>query len=349
MAFAIPRVGFQRSLCLFAITLGLVTGCGSDSLPAPGNRGDGASESSEPESDGSPPMDGAAEHGTIGISVQTLANPFFKVIADTVVEQAGVHGYEVLVRDAQGKIEFQNNQVKEFVVKRVSAILLCPRDTKAIGSVIREANEAGIPVFTIDTKCEDPQADVVQHVGTDNFQGGEVAGQAMIDALGPAGGKVAILEFRDVESCIDRVRGFMKRITDHNADAANPIEVVANLESRGDKEEGQNAARDAVNSHPDLIGIFAINDPAALGARAALEAEGIEGRIVVIGFDGMPEAKQAVKEGRLFDTPVQFPDEMAKASVTAMLQYFDGEVPEKSILIPTAAYRQADAQHDPSL
>jgi ribose transport system substrate-binding protein len=226
---------------------------------------------------------------------------------------------------------------------------LCPRNTKAIGPVIAEANQAGIPVFTIDTICEDPNAKVEHHVGTDNFQGGHVAGQAMIDALGTGGGKVAVLEFTRVESCIDRVRGFQERIDQHNSTAANKIEIAGVYECGGAKEEGQNAARDALNAHPDLVGIFAINDPAALGARAALEAEGKADQIVVVGFDGQPEAKQAIKEGKLFDSPVQFPDRMAIESVKAILRYFDGETVEPVMLIPTEAYRKEQADVDPTL
>lgn len=155
--------------------------------------------------------------GTIGISVQNLSNPFFKVIEDTLTREAAKHGYAVLARDAQRKIELQRDQVEEFLVKGVDAIVLCPCQTKAVGAVIRKANEKNIPVFTIDTICEDSDAKVVFHVGTNNVQGGEVAGQAMIDAVGDLGGKVAILEFKSVESCIDRVTGFTKKLREFNA------------------------------------------------------------------------------------------------------------------------------------
>jgi ribose transport system substrate-binding protein len=266
-----------------------------------------------------------------------------------VEEEAAKHGYKTLNRDAQQKVDNQKTQVKEFLVKDVAAIILCPADTKAIGTVIKEANEKGIPVFTIDTVCGDPDAKVVFHVGTDNFQGGEVAGQAMIDALGEGGGKVAILEFKDVDSCIDRVKGFTKKIDEHNESATNKIIISGHYECLGDAAAGQNATRDALNSTPDLVGVFAINDPAALGAYAALEAVNKADAVTIVGFDGQPEGKQGVKDGALFDTPTQFPDKMAVESVAAMMKYFDGEKVEPSMLIPTAAYRKATADQDPSL
>ena len=285
----------------------------------------------------------------IGISVQTMTNPFFKVIAENVEAEAKKHGYTVLVRSGEGKIDVQKKQIKEFINKKVDAIILCPLNTKSLGQPIIEANKAGIPVFTADTKSEDPDAKVVAHVGTDNFQGGKLAGQAMIDALGEAGGKIAVLELKRVESCIDRVRGFEERINEHNKKATNKIEIVQKLECEGAKEKGLAAARDALQTHKDLVGIFAINDPAALGAIAALEAEGKVDQIVVVGFDGQPEAKEAVKQGTLFDTPVQYPDKMGILSVQRIVSHFNGEEVEPETLIKTTAYRMKDAAEDSSL
>ncbi|MCH8042170.1 MAG: substrate-binding domain-containing protein [Planctomycetes bacterium] len=336
----------MRAVCqwlgLLLLCVAMV-GCGE------GKKGD-SENSDDPNNSGGGAGAVKLDKGTIGISVQALSNPFFKVIADTVEVEANKHGYKVLKRDAENKVANQNNQVEEFIVSRVDAIILCPRDTKAIGEVIRKANDAGIPVFTIDTICEIKEAKVVFHVGTDNLQGGEVAGQAMIDALGKGGGEVAVLELKKVDSCVDRVTGFTKVIDAYNETAENKITIVTHLECEGDKAKGQVAARDAMSAHADLRGIFAINDPAALGARAALEAEGKADQIVVIGFDGQPEGKQGVKDGKLFDTPTQFPARMSIECVKAIMKYFDGEkIEPKSLLLDTAPYRKADADKDPSL
>lgn len=291
----------------------------------------------------------SASEKTIGLSVQTLTNPFFTVISNTLAAEGAKHGYKVLERSADHRISEQKDQVKEFIAAEVDAIVLCPVDTKAIGEVILECNGAGIPVFTIDTICEDPRAKVTCHVGTDNLGGGRVAGQAMIDALGTAGGQVAVLEYKRVESCLDRVRGFKERIATHNDSGAAKIELVTFLECGGNMVDGQNATRDALNAHPGIKGIFAINDPSALGARAALEQENKANSIVVVGFDGQPEAKQAIKDGKLFDSPVQFPDRMAIKTIAAVVKYFNGEEVQPVELIPTEAYRKADAAKDPAL
>ena len=87
----------------------------------------------------------------------------------------------------------------------------------------------------------------------------------------------------------------------------------------------------------------------ALGAVAALQAAGKLDQVVVVGFDGQPEAKQAIRDGKLFDTPVQFPDRMAVESVKSIMKYFEGEEVDDTLLIPTEAYRSEDAEKDPTL
>ena len=127
------------------------------------------------------------------------------------------------------------------------------------------------------------------------------------------------------------------------------VEIVTELESGGAKDLGYKAAEDAVQAHGDLRGIFAINDPAALGARAALEKAGKAEQIRIVGFDGQPEGKQAIKEGRIYADPIQFPDKMGAQIVEAIVKHSKGESLPAQILIPTSLYRQADAMKDASL
>jgi ribose transport system substrate-binding protein len=122
-----------------------------------------------------------------------------------------------------------------------------------------------------------------------------------------AGGKVAILHFKQAESCILRVKGFREVIDAHNAKGGSKIQMVTELEGGGAKDIGYKAAQDALQAFPDLRGIFAINDPSALGARGAVEKAGKEAQVIIVGFDGQPEGKQAIKAGKIYADPIQFP------------------------------------------
>jgi len=172
----------------------------------------------------------------------------------------------------------------------------------------------------------------------------------MIEALGETGGKVVILDYNMVESCQLRVRGFREVIREHNLGGkGGKIDIVAELPGGGKKDIGYKAAEDALQAHPDLNAIFAINDPSALGARAALEKAGKADRVKLIGFDGQPEGKQAIKEGKIYADPIQFPDKIGRTTAQSILQHFDGEKLEKEILIPTALYRKVDAEKEAEL
>ncbi len=295
------------------------------------------------------PSTAAKVKGTIGVSLLTLDNPFFKVIGDNITAEGKKRGYETIVVSGDKDVAKQSNQIKDFIVKKVSAIVLSPCDSKSIIPVIQEANAAGIPVFTVDIPCNEPGVKIVTQIATDNYGGGKEAAQAMIEALGEAGGKVAVLHFKQAESCILRVKGFTEVINAHNASGQAKVEIVTELESGGAKDVGFKAAEDALQAHADLRGIFAINDPAALGARAALEKSGKTKQVLIVGFDGQPEGKQAIKDGKIYADPIQFPDKMGVRIVDAIIRHSKGETLPPQMLIPTRLYRQADAIKDPEL
>jgi ribose transport system substrate-binding protein len=329
--------GFAPSLCgcAFALLLSLFTGCNKTESPAGASAGQAPTDS--------------ANQATIGVSLLTLDNPFFKVIGDTIASEGKKHGYATIVVSGDKDVAKQSNQIKDFIVKKVSAIVLSPCDSKSIVPVIQEANAAGIPVFTVDIPCHEPGVKIATQVATDNFGGGKEAARAMIEALGEAGGKVAILHFKQAESCQLRVKGFREVIDAHNATSPAKIDIVAELESGGAKDQGYKAAEDTLQANADLRGIFAINDPAALGARAALEKAGKAGQVIIVGFDGQPEGKQAIKDGKIYADPIQFPDKMGAQIVEAILQQSKGETLPEQMLIPTSLYQKADGEKDPEL
>lgn len=324
---------FLVLLTSFALVL---TGCSGGGATDPA---DGGSENGGAGSDASPEK-------LIGVSLMTLTNPFFKVIGDNITSEAEKHGYKTVVLSAEQDAAKQDNQVKEFIVKKCAAIVLAPYDSKAIATSIAEADAAGIPVFTVDNACKVEGAKVVTHIATDNYYGGRQAAEAMIEVLGEGGGKIAILDHKVTESCTLRVDGFKSVLNDHNESAENKIEVVAELPSGGDRETGHRSTQDIVQANPDLKGVFAINDPSALGAYAALTEANMQDDVTIIGFDGQPQGKEAILEGKIYADPIQFPDQMGLMIVEKIMSYFDGEKLNPEYLISTALYKKADAEKE---
>src|SRR5206468_6102191 len=119
---------------------------------------------------------------------------------------------------------------------------------------------------------------------------------------------------------------------------ARKITSVKELAGDGEKDKGYRAAEDAVQAHPNLAGIFAINDPSALGARAALERANKADQVKLIGFDGQPDGKQAITDGKIYADPIQYPDRIGKKTIEAIMDYFDAKKVEKEYPIATGLY-----------
>lgn len=290
----------------------------------------------------------AKKKPTIGVSLLTMTNPFFRELGDAMKDEAAKHQMEVILTAGEFDPAKQHHQVSDFITRRVDAIVLSPCDSKSIGTAIAEANKAGIPVFTVDIAALAAGAKVVSHVATDNEGGGKMAATAMIEAL-PDGGKVAILDHPEVESVILRVKGFEAELAAQKMEGRPAIQVVAKLPGGGAKEKSFKATEDVMQAHPDLKGIFASNDPAALGAVAALEKAGKLSQVKIVGFDGMPEGKQAIKAGKIYADAIQFPDRLGRESVQGIVKYLAGDDVKPTVLIPTGLYRIKDGQADPKL
>ena len=291
----------------------------------------------------------AADRKVIGVSLLTETNPFFVDIGKAIRAEAAKHDMDVIIVAGENDPAKQKDQVADFLVKHVAAIILCPCDSKSIGTSITDANKAGIPVFTADIAAlGGPNVKVVSHIATDNQGGGKLAGEALIKAIGGSG-KVAILDQPEIESVLMRTKGFEEAVAEHNAKGGGQVTIVAKLPGGGAKDKSFKATEDVLQSHPDVTGIFGINDPSALGAVAALEKAGKAGQVKVVGFDGQPEGRAAIKAGKIYADAVQSPAQIGTGAVDDIVAYLNGDdVPAKT-LIPTTLYTQADAEKDPTL
>ena len=283
--------------------------------------------------------------GKIGMTCLDLTNPFFKLIANVMQSEAEKYGYELVALSGDQDPAKQNNQLSDFVAQGYDAIFLNPVDSKSAGEGVKKAHSAGIPVFTFDIQVTDEVANnyVISHIGSDNYQGGFLAGESMIKAVGDIG-KIAILSFPEITSCKLRVDGFRDYLKDNNS----RLEIVTELSARGNRNDGFNVTNDILQAHPDIIGIFAINDPSALGAYAAVEKSGRLGKITIVGFDASPSGKQAVYEEKIYDSPQQFPRKMAVGTMEAFIAYSEGKSVPKNKFIECKHYYYSDSIKDSS-
>lgn len=269
---------------------------------------------------------------TIGVVLLTRTHPFYQDLEATMQSEAEAQGFELLVSTGEFDVARQKDQMADFIVQNVDAIVVCPADSTSIGTSVKAANDAGIPVFTADIKCLAEGVDVKCHVATDNLEGGRLAANALREAIGGSG-QVAIIDHPEVESVILRTKGFREEM------AKTPeVDIVATLPGGGVKDKAFKAAEDILQAHSGLDGIFGINDDSALGALAAVEKAGKLGEIKIVGFDAVPEAREAIKAGKIYADVIQKPGEIGRKTIDVIAKYMGGEEIPKEILIPCALY-----------
>jgi len=253
---------------------------------------------------------------TIGVSLLTRAHVFYKDLEEGLKSEAAKNGYELIITAGEFDLGKQSAQIEDFITRKVDAIILCPVDSRGVGPAVRKANDAKIPVFTADIAAQ--EGDVVCHVASDNVAGGRLGGEYLAKILGGKG-EVAIIGQPTVSSVLDRVAGFKEAIAKFPE-----MKIVADVNGEGVRDKAMQAAVDILQSHPNLSGIFGINDDSALGALdAALQFK--RDNISIIGYDAIPAAVAAITKGTpLKADVVQYPVKIGETTVAKIKDYFSG-------------------------
>ena len=271
---------------------------------------------------------------TIGVTLLTRAHLFYRDLEDGLREAAAGAGFELIVASADFDLGRQVSQVEDFLARGVDAIVICPVDSKGVGPAIKEANRAGIPVFTADIAAQ--EGDVVAHVASDNLAGGRLAGEYLAEAL-HGKGSVAIINQPAISSVLDRVQGFKEAVGRYPG-----LKVVADVNGQGVRDRAMQVAADVLQSQPGLNGIFGINDDSALGALDAVRQFNRTG-IVIVGYDATPPAREAIlKETALRADVVQNPKKIGSTTIDIIRRHFAGEPVPKVVPVEVTVIGKAD-------
>src|SRR5690625_366853 len=255
----------------------------------------------------------------VGFSISTLNNPFFVDLRDGAEESEETEGIDIVVADAQDDSSKQINDIEDLLQQGIDLLLVNPTDDEAVIAGIQAANDADIPVITVDRSAAD--GDVVTHIASDNVAGGEMAAEHIVELLGDDGGNLIELEgISGAASAIERGEGF------HNiVDDLDEMEIVSSQTANFDRTEGLSVMENILQGNKDIDAVFGHNDEMALGAIEALESQGILDDVIVVGFDATDDARDAVKDGRLDATIAQQPDLISEAAIEAAIQIANGE------------------------
>jgi ribose transport system substrate-binding protein len=265
----------------------------------------------------------------IGVTLLTEAHVFYQDLKRGLVEAADSLGVDLHIVAGEWDLARQTAQVQGFITRRMDAIVIAPVNSSGIVSAVREANAAGIPVFTADIAAGG--GDVVSHIASDNRQGGHLLGEYLAARLGGEG-LIAILDQPTVSSVQDRVAGFRDAI-----DAYPGITITAApAVERGLRDVAKQKTDNLLSGGRPLDAIFGSNDDCALGALAAVQAAG-RSDIVIVGYDATPEARTAIERGTaLAADAVQDPVIIGRRAIETVASYLAGERVPVRVAVPVS-------------
>ena len=263
----------------------------------------------------------AMAQDTLALVVSTLNNPFFVTMKEGAEKKAEQLGYKLIVLDSQNDPSKELANVEDLLVRGVKAILINPTDSDAVSNAIRLANQAEVPVLTLDRGAS--RGDVVAHIASDNVAGGEMAGKFISEKIGKNARVIQLEGIAGTSAARERGKGFMKAVKSENMD------LLASQPADFDRTKGLNVMENMLASKPDTQAVFAQNDEMALGAIRAVQASGKD--ILVVGFDGTADGIAAVKRGVLGATIAQQPALIGEIGVESAVKFLKGEAVDKNI------------------
>lgn len=263
----------------------------------------------------------AKDSKTIGVVVSTLQNPFFVDLKTGAEEKAKELGVEIIALDSQDDPAKELSNVEDLITKNVDVLLINPTDSDAVAAAVMKANEAGIPVITLDRASNG--GEVVSHIASDNIAGGKMAGEHIIKLLEGKGNVVELEGIPGSSSARERGQGFNEAIE------GSELTVVAKQTANYDRTEGLSVMENILQANSDIQAVFAHNDEMALGALEAIKTSGKD--IKVVGFDATDDAVKSVEAGELAATIAQQPKEIGSLGIETAVKVVNGETVEKSI------------------
>jgi ribose transport system substrate-binding protein len=250
--------------------------------------------------------------------------------------QAVKSGAEQAATDLNVEITFEGPESEAMVDKQVemfqtaldkkpAAICLAAVDSKAFQPLLEKAKEAGIPVIGFDSGVD---SDIpVTTAATDNIAAAALAADKMAELIGGEGEVAVIAHDQTSRTGIDRVAGFVDQIK-----AKYPNITVVDVQyGGGDHLKSTDLAKAIIQAHPNIKGFFGANEGSIIGVLNAAKELGMEGKIVIIGYDSGQQQMDAIRSGAESGAITQNPVGIGYKCVEAALKAYKGETLPKTI------------------
>lgn len=255
----------------------------------------------------------------IGLSLSHVGNPFFASLQDGAQKAADLFGLQLLVADAGDDDAKQLLDLHTFIEEKVDLIILNPTNSETVVPAIEMANLEGIKIITVDRKSSREDL-VISHVASDNLAGGRMAGEFIAERLQ---GKGKVLELEGIpgtSAAHERGTGFNEVISQHSG-----LEIIAREIADFNRDKAREITKRLLEKGLVVDAVFAHNDEMILGVLEAFESSQTSKPAVLVGFDAIAEAVEAVKQKRLTVTIAQQPEDMGWQAVQTAVRALRGE------------------------
>lgn len=250
----------------------------------------------------------------IAIIIPSNDNPFFKAEADVASARARELGYQVSVNSHDDDAHKQDQLVDLAIADKAAAIILDNAGADASVAAVRKAKAAGIPSFLIDREINE-QGVTVSQIVSNNYQGAVLGAQEFVRLLGEKGDYIELVGRESDTNAGVRTRGFHDVL-----DKYDGLKQVGRQSANWSQTEAFDKVQTMIQANHNIQGVIAGNDTMAVGAVAALKAAGLT-KVIVVGFDGSPDAIAAIKSGGMKATVLQPAATIARMAVDQAVQY----------------------------
>lgn len=219
----------------------------------------------------------------------------------------------------------QADAIARLVDDRIDAIIMKPMSVShaGISAALKKAHAVGIPVVTLDSPL--PNDPVLCTVGSNNAQGQSLVAEQVFARLGGRGCVAYFHGDERVPSGVLRSQSFRDTLRRHPQITLGyeaMLDWVAPVTRRS---QGAAFMREALARCPDLDAVISSTDEGALGAMDVIAEAGLSARILIAGFDGIPEALIAIHDGRMAATARQLPRSIAARALDVVQAALAGE------------------------
>ncbi|EAR09207.1 substrate-binding domain-containing protein [Reinekea blandensis] len=267
--------------------------------------------------------------------MKSLVNPFYIQMEQGARQAANELGVELIVRSGTNEtlVEQQISLIDEQLAAGIDALVIAPADSIAILPVLIRANELGVKIVNIDNRIDTNAIQraglpAIPFVSVDNEFGGYEAGKILAELAGPDAKALIIEGPRSAINARERRDGARRALQENN------IEVVASEVASWKLESAYALTQNVHARNPELNVIFAANDMMALGALLYAQEHGLNDWLIA-GFDNIPDARAAVREGRLAVTIDQQADRQGYQGVATAVDLLNDKAVDDVVLVKT--------------